>query len=78
MPMRPKNRVERMIGGRYRHVHSNIHLIRAIVSYYWELSKDFYGRRMDWSTFTCDATYPDSRPGFHLEIDAPRSNSFPV
>ena len=34
-------------------VHSNIHLIRA-------LSKDFYGRRMDWSSFTCDATYPDS------------------
>ena len=24
------------------------------------LSKDFYGRRMDWSSITCDATYPDS------------------
>jgi hypothetical protein len=45
---------------------------------YWELSKDFYGRRMDWSSITCDATYPDSLVGFNLEIDAPRSNSFPV
>jgi hypothetical protein len=51
--------------GSYRHVHSNIHLIRA-------LSKDFYGRRMDWSTITCHATYPDS-PRIPLEIDAPRS-----